>query len=523
MKICLINPPVTGDKGGLYEYGTNFNAFPHLGLGYIAAVLEKKGHQVDVIECQGLKISNREAVKRVHSEKYDIIGISTYYYNMQNFMRIVEGIKLKMPSAFIFAGGYLPTLSPEYVLNMCRSLDCCVVGEGEITCAELADTVSEGKDICDIKGIAFRKDGEIVYTPYRKYIEKLDDLPFPRRSFVSEKTKMVGLLTSRGCYGKCIFCGQREFYEKCLSNKIRYRSPENVVNELVYLKKNYDFNKIFIHDDNFVEGSKKRKDWLEEFYNLMKMKGLSFSYIRIDARANDIIACRDILKKLKEIGLTNIFVGIESFNQRQLDFFNKGCKVEQNIEAMQIIAELGFKLEFGFLALEPLVTMEELLENYEILESTGYYNYTSDNQDLMSLGVRRLKAVPGTSVYTLLDHMGLIASNEYFYNFQDARVDLFFNVLLLWKERIGEYLPLFYLGDKAEHHKMVDIADAIRKKFHDLKKLDIEFVLELCHKVLDQEIVEVKDSLSFLDKWEEAASPIFTKLISVNKEMAEYA
>jgi anaerobic magnesium-protoporphyrin IX monomethyl ester cyclase len=522
MKICLINPPITGVKGEFYEYEANLNAFPHLGLGYVAAALEKKGFQVDVIECQGQNISNREAVKKVYSEKYDIIGISSYFYNVQNVMRIVEGIKIKMPSVFVFAGGYLPTLTPEVVLNMCPSLDCCVVGEGEITCVELADAIRTGMDIGGIKGIAFKRDGEITHTPYRKYIENLDDLPFPKRSFVSEKLKMIGLLTSRGCYGRCIFCGQNEFYEKCLSDKVRYRSPENVVNELVYLKKNYDFDKIFIHDDNFIDGSRKRKDWLNRFYNLLKMEGLSFSYIRIDARANDIIACRDILKKLKEIGLTNIFVGIESFSQRQLDFFNKATTKEQNIEAMKIIAELGLKLEFGFLALEPFVTMEELLENCEILESTGYYNFTSANQDLLSLGTRRLKAVPGTKVHTLLDNMGLITPTDYFYEFKDARVELFFNVLILWGERVGKYLPLFYLMNKAEYFKKYDIEDLLEKEFYSLQKLDIQFVIELCHKVLDQEIVETKDSLSFLNKWEEASNPIFTKLIYAKEEMAKY-
>ncbi len=521
MRICLLNPPVTGKRHEYSEYILDLNSFPHLGMGYIAASLEQKGHRVDIIECQGQRISNRQAVKKICNEEYDLVGISAYFYNMQNVLRIVEGIKLLNPSMFIFAGGYFPTLTPEDVLHWCPGIDCCVVGEGEITCVELAEAISTGGELDSINGIAFRRDGKVINTPYRMHITDLDALPFPKRCFVSEKAKIMGLLTTRGCYGRCTFCGQKEFYDKCYSYTIRYRSPENVVQELVHLKKNYDFDKLFVHDDNFIEGSKNRKEWLNTFYNLLKSEGLSFARIRIDARANDIIACKDILIKLKEIGLTNVFVGIESFIQRQLDFFNKSTTREQNIEAIRILGEIGLELEFGFLALEPFVTMEELLENYETLKSTKYYEFTSDAQDMLSMGTRRLKAVPGTKIHEQLDEMGLIVGNEFFYDFQDPRVQLFYNILTLWNERITEYMQILYLMAKATYHKKDETLSRVRRQLYNFKVLDINLMIELCHEILDGRILEEKDSITTLNKYEEIGQPVFSTLIEFKNEMAK--
>jgi len=523
MKICLINPSVDGKRGEFYEYEPNFNSFPHLGLGYIASVLERNNYSVDIIECQAQQVSTRELAKKLQTEQYDLIGISTYFYNIHNVVKIVEVIKIKLPSAFIFAGGYLATLSPESVLEKCEKINCCVIGEGEITCLELADAIRENKDTFSIKGLAYKSGEKIIFTPYRKYVENLDALPIPKRAYVSPKVKMVGLLTSRGCYGRCNFCGQSEFYDKCLSSNIRYRSAENVVEEIVYLKNNINFNKLFIHDDNFIEGTNDRKKWLNRFYELMKEKGLSFKYIRIDARANDVVACKENLRELKEIGLTNIFIGIESLIQRQLDFFNKGSTVEQNIEAIKICGELGIKLEFGFLTLEPFVTLEELLENYTTLESTKFYDFTSEQQDLLSLGVRRLRAVPGTKVHTFLENQGLIVPNEFYYEFRDDRVSLFYEILMSWKNKVGQYMPLFYLINKAEYYVRFDIVNMLNQEYFQLKKYDIDIVIDLCKRILDREIVNIENSSGLIGKWEEAFKPILIKLMKAKEEMEQYS
>ena len=75
-----------------------------------------------------------------------------------------------LPSSFVFVGGYLPTLSYEQVLNSISGLDCCVIGEGELTCKELMECICHGRDWRNVPGIAYKEGNEIVKTESYNFV-----------------------------------------------------------------------------------------------------------------------------------------------------------------------------------------------------------------------------------------------------------------------------------------------------------------------------------------------------------------
>lgn len=512
MKICLIEPPVPFAQPEEQSYEQNKYLFPNISMGYIGAVLEKEKYDVDIIECPGQNISSKKLYQIIEKEQYDMIGFITYYFDAEfalvNLSRVIQKIKKRVPLAYIFAGGYLASLCPEKLLSEIVGIDCCVIGEAEMTCLELAQHIEQGKNTQNILGIAYKNQEQIIINEPRHYIENLDEIPFPKRAFIHEKYPVATIISSRGCYGKCKFCVDRELYSKNNCYKIRYRSPQNVVAEIEYLVKNHQIKKILFCDDNFLGNSILKKQWLKDFCDLMKEKKMNITF-RIDSRANDVIACKDNISLLKEVGLVCIYVGVETFLQEQLDYYGKGVTVEQNIKAIEIVRDADLQLKYGFIMLQPYTTLEEISKNIRILKKLEIYKYSHPCQDLHLAGIRRLFAPPGIELNTQLKEQQLESDNKFHYDFVDEKVSLFYTIALEWKERFNKYIPLYYLYNKAELNGSKDVVKQLINGNEEIKKLDLMFAEELCQKIFNNEISSKHDSYNLLVTWEEMIKDIF--------------
>lgn len=503
MKICLINPPILGNRMEGYEWSNNSYTIQHLGIGYIAGTLEANLYNTDLIECPGENITVEELCVRLIREQYDIIGISTYFYNFINVLRIIKKIKLKLPQTFLFLGGYLPTLCPEQVLEKAKEIDCCVIGEGELTCLELVQAIEEGRDWQQISGIAYLKEKIVIKTPVREQIKELDSLPFPKRVIINQR--FVPLSTSRGCYGMCNFCGVREFYEACHINLMRFRSPENVIAEIEYIDRHYNPGLFLFSDETFFSGSPKRREWLEEFYNILKKKNLKIKFHAL-ARANDVIRQQDVICRMREVGLVNVFIGVESFVQRQLDFYKKRTKVEENVEAIRILIENNFRISMGLMLLDPFTTIDEMLENIKWLRDTRCYEFVDEKQEIFSIDGPVI-AIPGTDLYKYLEENNLLVSNDIKYEFQDKQIITFNNIIEEWKKYVKPISQRFYLIKKAEKYGRDDIAGELRNQKNKIMGLDIDFMEELCRGIKNSSITDDNYS-QLLERWVSKVQPI---------------
>jgi anaerobic magnesium-protoporphyrin IX monomethyl ester cyclase len=144
MKTILINPP----------QNTKYPQ-PSLGLASLAAVLEQKGHQVEIIDANALQLSECEIVKKVKGT--DVICITAMTPAVNSAIRIAKEIKAENPDQIIILGGPHATILPEETLNKVPEIDMIVRGEGEKTMVELFDALENDKDLQNINGITIHK------------------------------------------------------------------------------------------------------------------------------------------------------------------------------------------------------------------------------------------------------------------------------------------------------------------------------------------------------------------------------
>jgi len=358
-----------------------------------------------------------------------------------------------------------------------RDINCCFIGEGEKSIIELFKAFLNGEEWRNIEGLAYVSNDKVIVNKIKEPIIDLDLLPFPKRIKLNNKCKTLALLTSRGCYGDCSFCSEKQFNYLNNTTNMRFRTAKNVVNEIEYLIKTYNPKFISISDSNFLEGSKKRGIWLNEFITLMEERNLKIN-LRANTRANDIIANKDILIRLKEVGLSSVFIGIESFVQRQLDLYNKKITVEQNIQSIKILKDLDFQIEIGFIILEPFVNLEEVKENIQILKSLEVFDKLDSDQEFFSLACK-LFAVNGTRIYDYMDEKGVLYFNELGYKFLNSNVGKYNDLINIWCDYISEFKGYKFLIDKARMLNLPEYEKDMLNWYRDIMKFDIDIMEEL--------------------------------------------
>jgi radical SAM superfamily enzyme YgiQ (UPF0313 family) len=515
MRICLINPSILNENkinsplSTRNKYFINPYTLQHIGIAYIASVLEANQFETDIIECGHENLGINDVCKRIEGKEYDAIGISAYFYNYTNVLRIVKNIRKKNPGIFLYLGGYLPTFLYHDVLISIPEVNCCVVGEGEITTLELLQKYSNGQDWRAVDGIAYLQDQEVIFTGKRQLVSNLDDLPFPKRQFMSER-RLLPVLTSRGCYGHCNYCGIYEFHKTCTGKLVRRRSSENVVAEIKELVASYNVEYITFNDGNFHISSANGRKWFHTFYSLIKEANINIKYL-CDFRANEIVAAKDIVEKFVEIGLYNVNVGIESMAQSQLDFYNKTTTVEQNIQSLKILNELGLHYTMGIMIFNPIATVEEILETLTVFKDIRLYEEDYNINRPISIG-SVVVATTGTPLYDYVVEQGLYAPNELNYNFKYDQTRLNYEIASEWSNDIAVRFNKNYLYYIAEDHEMHEEIRMLRHIFSELYRVDLEFMYALSKGILSRAIQDKSDAEKIKDEWSDSMDKIDQQL-----------
>ena len=343
MKIFLINP----SHGEVYGKLTPPD-HPHLGLAYIAAVLEAERRAVRIIDIDAEALTHENLGKIIGSEKPDMVGITATTPVFYSALKMAEIVR-KNSSAYTVIGGIHATLMPVECAES-SFIDFVVVGEGEKTIIELVNSILNKSDFANIKGLTYKKGKEIIQNEAREPIQDLDAIPFPARHlFKNQKYTYPDalrypaspIITSRGCPGNCTFCTAKFLHGK----RFRCRSAENVLDEIESLIKDYGVREIHIWDDNFITN----RNRVFAFRDGIIKRNINVLFSFPNGIRADFIN-RDILKALRDFGTYSVAIGVESGNQNILDMIQKGIKLEQIENAFKLAKEM--KLEtWGFFLL----------------------------------------------------------------------------------------------------------------------------------------------------------------------------
>jgi radical SAM superfamily enzyme YgiQ (UPF0313 family) len=389
--VTLVNPPApSGSTGHL--------PFALLGLGYLAAVLEKNQYEVDVIDCQVLKLSYEEFKSEISKRQPSIVGITSTTLTYKSGLQIAKIAKEVCPSCLTVMGGPHVTFWDDKALQECPSLDVIVRREGEYTLLELVQKVEAGKSFGDMLGITYRKDGKIIRNPDRPYIEDLDSLPFPARHLwpmerLREYEDILYLAASRGCVFWCEFCATVRMHGR----KFRMRSPKNIVDELEFLHKTYGVDKFTFCDDAFTVDQARIEELCREITD-RKLKIQWNCGTRVD------MVTRELLVKMKEAGCISVWFGVESGSQQVLDAMRKGISIAQTIRVLGWVRELGLKPVPNVILGFPGETKETAWETIKFVEKispdyVGFYNVATP--------------FPGTPMYDLVKENGWLKVTDF--------------------------------------------------------------------------------------------------------------
>lgn len=401
MKIQFVIPP----GGYCAERWLKGSSMPPLGLLYLGAVLEREGHEVKIVPADILGMSWRDVKKEIQDFEPDIIGASSFTENRFQSFKLIKLSKKAHPQALTILGGPHASMAAEDSLSHLPELDMVVRGEGEMTMLEICRAIGsrKSKDSLDkVKGISFMLNGKIQRNPARRPIENLDDLPFPafhlvpldKYNFSLEvpgwgQLPAANMIASRGCPFRCNFCVTPFHW----GQKVRSRSPQNVIREIEYLVQKVGVRVIYFCDDTFNTNPK----WVDEICDMLLERKLDVLW-KCDVRI-DLID-KPLLEKMKKAGLFHLSFGLEAGSERVRDeVVNKTIDINAFHRLIQWCRDLNIIPNPFFIFSHPTETSEEAEETIKIIEEYG---------DRIEASIALLHIYPGTPLEKTARDMGVL-------------------------------------------------------------------------------------------------------------------
>jgi anaerobic magnesium-protoporphyrin IX monomethyl ester cyclase len=360
-----------------------------LGLLYLGKVLKQSGYNVRLLDCTFLN-SIEEAKEEIKALMPKTVGISSkitltkYVIEFINYSK-----KLGIPT---IVGGPDASLRPIKYINL--GADYVVVGEGEETTKELLFKIINNEEVSNVKGIVYKKNGQLISTPPRPFIRNLDSLGSPDRSLIDiyeyrdvwledHGFAMATVMTSRGCPYACNYCSNPI---APFGRRYTYRSAKNVVDELEELIVKYGFDRIWFADDVFTINRERTIALCKEILN----RGLKFKWSCL-TRADRVD--EEMLKLMKKAGCEQIFYGLESGAQEMLDAMNRNMKVETMRKGLLTTKKVGIRIHTFVVVGYPGERYEYLLKTLDFMKEIlpDEYSFTI------------AYPLPGTKLYNLVD------------------------------------------------------------------------------------------------------------------------
>lgn len=420
-KVLLIQPPA-------FSNNTRGDMNPNapLGIAYIAAVLERDGFDVSILDAfvegwdQEVRINPEKILvgltyeqieKLIAEANPDVVGITSMFTSQRkNAHRIAQLAKGIDREIVTIIGGAHPTSAPESVLED-GCIDVAVLGEGENVIAPLIRCIEAKTDLRQLDGIAYRDaSGKPVVIPKTTSIDNLDSIPFPARHLLpmekyfaagvrhggsGKGQRAASMITSRGCQYYCNFCTAF----KVFTRRPRMRSIENVLAEIDELVNRYKVDEIFFEDDQIIAKQRRSADLFDAIAARYKLfwdtpNGVSPWLL------ND-----EILGKMKASGCYRVNIAIESGNQWVLDnIINKPVKLAKIPELVKAIRrhgmEVGTFLVVGNIGRNAVETLDQIRESFAFCRKLKVWPHASlltayPGSEVLEVALEKGYLVPG--------------------------------------------------------------------------------------------------------------------------------
>jgi radical SAM superfamily enzyme YgiQ (UPF0313 family) len=394
VKVLFVHPYGSNWMGSGKDITTIFNLMPPLGIMSIAAFLEQRGVEAEIIDCYANPMPAEALVAEVIRRRPDVVGFSCTTSSFLEGYGFAALLKERAPGIVTVFGGAHACSVGVGLLDRFPAIDYLVIGEGEQTFYELVAAGCHGVET--IPGIGFRKDGVGTLSGVRELIPDLDSLPFPAYHrlpqfpgrytlplFSFPTAPNTSIISSRGCPYQCSYCDRSVF-----SRGFRFNSPEYIVEHLKMLNRDYGIRHVFFYDDLFTTDRSR----VARFCELKERERLAVTYNCI-ARLEHVDA--ELLQLLKRSGCWQVNFGIESGDPELIRKHRKFYGLDEVQQKLLMVKKTGMRVKGLFMVGLPG-------ENEASIRRTIDYALSLP---LDEINVTKFTPFPGAPVYaTVREH-----------------------------------------------------------------------------------------------------------------------
>lgn len=368
-----------GRCGGSTKSGTEF---PPIKLMYLAGVARERAN-VLFIDADAEGISDKEFLARAKKFKPDIIVAEPTPASLKDEIFIAKKIKEIFKNTKVILTGPFVSAVADEILKKYKEVDCIIQGEAEKTLERIIKGEAEAKGI-------HKQD----------FFMDLDKLPLPVHDLIPTKKYISAFIrkfpyttieTSRGCPFSCTYCNA--FLSS--GKKPRFRSVKNIIKELKFVK-SLGIKGFYLNDETFTLD----KERLKKLMKAMIKEKFNFGWA-CNARTDTVD--KEILDLMKKAGCTCIFYGVESGNQKIIDYYKKNIKLEDALKAFKLTKKAGIETMAHFILGAPEESLDTINDTVKFAKTL--------NPDLASFNI--LTAYPGTELFDDLKKKGFIEITDW--------------------------------------------------------------------------------------------------------------
>jgi radical SAM superfamily enzyme YgiQ (UPF0313 family) len=388
--ISLISPPYQALGEGKSYVRHIINRSPSIGLLTLAATLRRDGYRPQIIECDILNLTTRQAAEKIILQKPDFVGFTLFTVGVFSAVTIAEEIKKALPEVPIILGGpHLSSLGRE-TLERFQVFDFAIIGEGEVALRNLLEALQADKSLDQVPALLYRQNGQIKLSSVHSPVIELDKLPLPAwdllpgfpkiyRSAIFDhpQAPVATFCASRGCPFTCHFCDNSTF-----DRRTRYHSPDYVLKVMELLQNTYGVRHIQFVDDLFMASRPRVKEICERL--IEKKSTLTWS---CSSRVDTIN--KDLLGLMKQAGCWEISFGLESGSDELLRKMKKSIHIEKSYGVINWAKEVGIRTKGLFILGYPGENMRTITQTKEFLQRIP----------LTILNLSKFSPYPGSPIY----------------------------------------------------------------------------------------------------------------------------
>lgn len=338
---------------------------PPLGIALLAAIWDEQGHTSQIIDAAALRLEIPEIMARIDPAT-DFVGISATTPEISGALAIAQKVRELFPHITIIMGGVHPTVFHKELVrdNIC---DLVIRNEGEIPVMELA----RGTPCHLIPNLTWKNSAnEVIVNPDCATYVDLDDLPLPAYGKLpmhlyhsalgaARYKPSMGMVTSRGCPGRCTFC-----FSGMFGSRTRFMSAEKIMRHIRHLQQDYGIREISFYDDTFTAN---RQNVIRLCHLILKENiRLSWScFSRVDT------VTPELLQLMKKAGCHQIMYGFETADENILEKINKRTNREQVQNALTWTRAAKINIRGAFMLGNPGETEASMEKTIAFAKNAG--------------------------------------------------------------------------------------------------------------------------------------------------------